>query len=383
VDRLDWCEKLENPEAGMVTIFWAAALTFMVSGVLAGLLVVAERFIINYGRCSIDINDGRKVLRLDGGKTLLDSLRMNDIFIPSACGGRGTCAYCKVKVVAGGGPVVPTETPLLSRQEISESIRISCQCKVRNDMRIVIPDELLAVREYTGLVERIRDLTHDIKELRIRLIEPADMEFVPGQYVQLQAPPYGSNPEGVYRAYSISSPPHDKGYIELIIRLVPGGICTTWVFTVLKEGDKVSLSGPYGRFQMSGTDVEMFWIAGGSGMAPFWSMIRRMKHDGVGRKCTFFFGAVKKKDVFFLDELRGLEKQMPNFRFMPALSAPEPADDWDGEKGLITEVVGRCVGDGGGKEGYLCGSPGMIDAAIKVLNDKGISADRIFYDKFA
>jgi Na+-transporting NADH:ubiquinone oxidoreductase subunit F len=351
--------------------------------VLAVMLIVAERLLVNYGECTIDVNNGSRQLTVTGGETLLATLKNEGVFVPSACGGRGTCAYCKLRILDGGGPVVPTEEPLLTSEEISESVRISCQVKVRNDMRIQIPEELFNVRQYSGVVEGIRDMTHDIKELRIRLVEPGEIEYVPGRYVQLEAPPYGDNPESVYRAYSLSSVPSERDVIETIIRLVPGGICTTWVFEHLKEGDEVTFSGPYGDFELSETDREMIWIAGGSGMAPFWSMIRHMKEKNIARKTTYFFGAVQKRDLFLLDELRALEQELDWFTFVPALSGPAEEDHWQGETGLITEVVDRHVSDGSQMEAYLCGSPGMIDAAAAVLHGKGITEERTYYDKFA
>ncbi|HUT34962.1 MAG TPA: FAD-binding oxidoreductase [Planctomycetota bacterium] len=347
----------------------------------AVVLLIAERYLANYGPCTIDINQGSKKLEVRGGKPLLATLMQQQIFIPSACGGRGTCAYCKVKITDGAPPIAPTELTLLTDEEQQKNVRISCQVKVRNDLAIEIPEALFRVKQFTGVVERMRDLTHDIRELRIRLVEPAAIEFTPGQYVQLEAPAYGDNPEPVYRAYSISSPPSDKGHVELIIRLVPNGICTTWVFTMLKEGDEVRFNGPYGEFRLAEGDAEMVWIAGGSGMAPFWGMTRHMREHNVQRPCTYFFGAVAQRDLFFTDEFHDLEKAMPGFRFVPALSGAEN-DGWTGEKGLITQVVERHLKDGSGKEGYLCGSSGMIDASVKILKAKGIPEDRIFYDKF-
>jgi len=359
----------------------AVAVVSGIAGALAALLVVAERFIASYGECTITVNRSKKLV-VQGGKSLLESLAEKSIFIPSACGGRGTCSYCKLKVLDGGGPVMPTELPLLTDAEKSSGVRISCQLKVRNDLAIEIPDELLGVREYRGVAERIRDLTHDIKELRIRLAEPEEISFVPGQYIQLLAPAYEGSPQPVYRAYSISSPPSDKVAIELIIRLVPGGACTTWVFRHLCEGDAVAFNGPFGRFRLSDTEAEMFWIAGGSGMAPFWSIARHMAEHDIRRKTTYFFGALSKKDLFLVDEIREIEKKLPNFRFIPALSAPQPDDKWDGETGLITEVADRYIAQGTQAEAYLCGSGGMINAACKVLEAKGITPERTFYDSF-
>jgi Na+-transporting NADH:ubiquinone oxidoreductase subunit F len=365
----------------MLSILLAAGIISGISAVLAALLVVAERYIANYGECSITIND-EKQLTVQGGRPLLESLAENKIFIPSACGGRGTCAYCKVKILEGGGPVAPTELPLLEPDERASNVRISCQVKVRENLKIEIPEELFNVREHRGRVTRIRDLTHDMKELRIELIEPDTIAFMPGQYVQLVAPAYGKNPEPVYRAYSLSNPGSDNHAVELIVRLVPGGICTTWVFEHLKEGDEVMLNGPYGEFRLSDTDKEMIWIAGGSGMAPFWSIARHMAENNSQRKCTYLFGALSKRDLFLLDEWREIEAKLPNFTFVPALSKPEPDDNWDGETGLITEVAAKHIADSSEAEAYLCGSGGMIGAACKVLIEKGISHDRHFYDSF-
>jgi Na+-transporting NADH:ubiquinone oxidoreductase subunit F len=366
----------------MSFVLLSTALVTGVCLVLAAILLVAERYLANYGPCAIDINRGTKRLDVPGGKSLLASLMAQGIFIPSACGGRGTCAYCKLTVLDGGGPLLPTEEPLLTAEERAAQVRLSCQVKVRRDIAIEVPEELFRVQQYRAVIERIRDLTPDIKELRLRLREPDAIEFVPGQYVQLECPAYGENPEPVYRAYSIASPPSDAHAVELIVRLVPGGICTTWVFTMLKEGDEVVFNGPYGEFRLSDTGREMVWIAGGSGMAPFWSIIRHLREQGIQRRCTYFFGAVQRDELFLVDELRQLEQELPGFRFVPALSGAPAGDGWAGERGLITEVVDRHVPDGADAEGYLCGSAGLIDASLKVLARKGLTPDRIFYDKF-
>ena len=366
---------------GVRIILLAAATAAGLSGGLAIVLLIAERYLANYGQCRIDVNDGGRTFDVKGGETLLTSLKNEGIFLPSACGGRGTCAYCKCRIKDGGGPVGPTETPLLTDEEAASDVRISCQVKVRQDLRIEVPEELFRVRQFRGRVARIRDLTHDIKELRIDLIEPETIDFTAGQYMQLQAPPYGDNPQGVERAYSMSSPPEDNRAIELIVRLVPGGICTTWVFTILQEGDEVDFTGPFGDFRLTKNEGPMVWIAGGSGMAPFWSILRHMKTQGIARPCRYFFGAVTPRDMFFLDEMRAMEEQLGWFRFLPALSGEE-VGEWDGDRGLITEVVGRHVETDPDLEAYLCGSPGMIDAAAAVLKGKGIPEERMYYDKF-
>ncbi len=367
----------------VLPILLATGAVCLVTTGLAAVLILAERYLVKFGQCVLDVNQGQRRIEVLGGKTVLETLKSEGIFIPSACGGRGTCAYCKLKIVEGGGPVAPTELSLLSPAELAGNVRITCQVKVRNDMKLLVPEHLLSVREYRGVVEQITDLTHDIKALRIRLIEPERISYRPGQYIQLEAPAYGSNPEPVYRAYSMSSMPEDDGHIELIIRLVPGGICTTWVFTKLKQGHEVRFNGPYGDFQLSGNDREMVWIAGGSGMAPFWSMVRHMqRHPEIARKTTYFFGAVRGHDLFLLDELRKLEEQLDWFTFIPALSAAVPEDQWQGETGLITQIVDRHVPDGSQAEVYLCGSPGMVDASGKVVSSKGIGPERMFFDKF-
>ena len=367
----------------MALVLLATGLVVLTCCALAGLLLVAERYLQDFGTCAVNINDGQRTLETKGGQSVLAALMRQGIFIPSACGGRGTCAYCRLKVTAGGGPPAPAETALLTPQELAQGLRLSCQVKIRTDVSVVIPEELFLIREYVGRVERMEDLTHDIKRVLIALIEPETIEFKAGQYVQLEAPAYGRNPEPVYRAYSMANPPSDNRHVELIIRLVPDGICTTWVFSMLREGDEVRLNGPYGKFGLSDTDAEMVWIAGGSGMAPFWSLVRHMREKNIARKTMYFFGAVRKRDLFFVEELARIARESPWFAFIPALSAPAPEERWEGETGLITEVVDRHVDRGEGKEAYLCGSPGMIDAAIKVLKKKGIGDERIFFDKFA
>ncbi|MBN2600765.1 MAG: 2Fe-2S iron-sulfur cluster binding domain-containing protein, partial [Candidatus Marinimicrobia bacterium] len=243
--------------------------------VLAILLVLAEKRILNYGECTISINGGEKELKVAGGLSLLSSLAENDIFIPSACGGRGSCAYCKLKVLDGGGAIGPVEEPYLNDEERKTNVRLSCQVKVRNDLKIEIPKELFSVKRFTGVVEHKKPLTYDITELRITLTNPAIIDFIAGQYIQLESKEYKGR-ESVMRAYSIASVPSNNRSIELNIRLVPDGICTSWVFDYLKEGQEVNFSGPYGEFRLSETDAPIIFIAGGSGMAPIWSILRDM-----------------------------------------------------------------------------------------------------------
>ncbi len=354
-----------------------------ISTVLALIMVAAESTIGNYGDVKISINDGEKEIDARGGKPLLTTLKEGKVFIPSACGGRGSCGLCKCKVKSGAGEVLPTELPWLSEEEKKGQVRLSCQLKVKNDMAVEIDPELLYVREFRTKVIGLDDLTHDIKQLTLKLEDPDMMEYKAGQFVQIETPEYELTDEPVYRAYSMSSVPSRRDTIEMEVRLVPDGICTTYVHNHLKVGDAMIVNGPYGDFHLSDTDKEMICIAGGSGMAPLKSILYDMREKGTKRKATYFFGAKSKRDLFLLDEMKQLEQDLDQFHFMPALSEPQPDDDWDGETGLITEVVDRHTGDLADAEAYLCGSPFMIDACIEVLQKHGMPDENIFYDKFS
>ena len=353
-----------------------------VSTFLAVLMVIADATIANYGDVTVTINDEKQVT-VAGGKPLLGSLMEEKIFIPSACGGRGSCGLCKVKVTSDVGDYLPTELPWISDEEKAENIRLSCQLKLKKDISIRIPEELFNVREYVTEVASLVDLTYDIKQVTLKLVEPDTISYRPGQYIQFQVPEYELTPESVYRAYSMSSQPSRGNEIELEIRLVPNGICTTYVFEHLREGDKVIVNGPYGEFFLRETDRDIVFIAGGSGMAPIKSILYTMAEQENVRKARYFFGARAVRDLFLLDEMKDLETRLPGFTFIPALSEPQPEDNWKGETGLITEVLSKHVKSGDNLEAYLCGSPGMIDATVKVLLDKGIPEELIYYDKFA
>src|SRR5690554_5746152 len=209
----------------METILITTVTVTAFTGILAFLLTLADRTIANYGEMKITINDDQEYI-VDGGNTLLASLIDEKIFIPSACGGKGTCGYCKVQVHEGGGPVLATELPFISKEELAKDVRLSCQCKVKQDLKIEIPEELFNIKEYSTVVESITDLTDIIKLVRFKLPEGEKLSFKPGQYVQLKAPTYDGNDEEVYRAYSIASSPELVGYIELIIGYVPQGVAT-------------------------------------------------------------------------------------------------------------------------------------------------------------
>jgi Na+-transporting NADH:ubiquinone oxidoreductase subunit F len=359
-----------------------------ISSILAVIISVIDMIVNNYGEVKLSINGGKKELTVKGGSSLLSSLGEQDIFLPSACGGRATCGVCKIKVISDVGPHLPTELPFLTKEEIGRNIRLSCQIKVKTDLEVEIPEELFAIQKYATMVSSIRDLTHDIKEVRCRLTEPQRIDFKAGQYAQFVIPPYGKIKQETQRAYSISSSPSQNGELEFIVRLVPGGIATTYVFTMLKEGDAMELIAPLGEFGLHGEHEDMLCIAGGSGMAPIKALLFDMFEKKVsGREIYYFFGVAATRDMFYLDMFYDLEKKWPSFHFVPVIAEPDPGSNWKGETGLVTRPLDTYLKEklkrDTPKQGYLCGSPGMIDACIKVLTAHGIGEDSIFYDKFA
>jgi Na+-transporting NADH:ubiquinone oxidoreductase subunit F len=366
----------------MTTFLIAVGSLIAICGILAVLLVIADRYLNDYGICKLIINKGAREEEVEGGDTLLGSLNSAGIFVPSACGGQGSCGLCKLKVHAGAPPILPTEEPHLSAEERKDNVRLCCQLKVHEDMELEIPEELFNIREYDATVESLTDLNHDIKRLRIALPEGEEISMTPGQYVQIETPKYKKTPEPVYRAYSIATDPRDKTHIDLCIRLVPDGICTTYIFEHMKDGDSIKLNGPYGDFRLTDTDKDMVFIAGGSGMAPFLSILAQMQNDNIQRKVSYFYGARAIRDLICLDEMKAFEEAMPNFKFVPCLSEPMPDDNWDGETGLVTNVVKAHFPDLTEMEAYLCGSPGMCDACVATLTAAGMPEEYVYFDKF-
>ena len=362
-------------------LYLSAALVFGgLVAVLAIGLMVAERFLVNYGICKLDINAGEKPLEVEGGQTLLSALYANEIFIPSACGGKGSCGHCKITVDGGGGPVLPTETSYLTRTEVRSNVRLACQVKIREDIFVKIPSDLLNVRMFDATVEYIRELTHDIKEVRFMLKDPDEITQRSGQFVQIQAP----TPEGpVFRAYSISSPSYDKNAVELMVRLVPGGIGSTYIHN-LQAGDPVMFTGPYGDFYLNqDPDVEIVCVGGGCGMAPMKNIIYSIYEKQPDRVCWLFFGCRTTRDIFYLNEFKILAEKHPNFHVIYALSDElEDGEQWDGETGFIHLSVDKYLEFGVPRQAFLCGPPPMIEAVMRILEDKGVSEEDIFYDKF-
>jgi len=353
-----------------------------IGATLALLLELAGRFISNYGECHIRINR-QKDLTVQGGNPLLFSLMEEGIFIPSACGGKGTCAYCKVKVIEGGGPVLPTETPYLSAEEQEDHVRLSCQVKVRNDLSVEIPEDLFLIREFKAKVENIVDLTHQVKGLRLGLPGPkGSFIFKPGQYIQLEVPKFKLSKEPEYRAFSIASSPQETDSIELYIGRVAKGIVSTYIHDYLKKGQEIVLRGPFGEFFYREADRDMLMIATGTGLAPIMSILRSMRNGSIRRTATLYFGTRHQRDLYCVEELRELEKQLASFSFVPTLSREEEGSSWDGERGRVTELIEKRISTGSDLDVYICGNADMVESCLEGLKKKGIPETQIYFDKF-
>ena len=351
-----------------------------ISLILGILIVLADRFLADYGECKLIINAGAREYKVRGGSTILSYLSANKIFIPSACGGKATCGLCKGRVLSDVGPVLPTERPFLDKEEFGNNTRLLCQVKVKKDTEILIPEEYFLVKEFKSTVEAITPLTHDTRMFRFRLEEPSEISFKPGQFVQFRIPKAGEE-----RAYSIASSPNDKNIVELIVRLVPGGLCTTYMFNKLKVGDPIFLTGPYGDFYLrEETEDPIVCVAGGSGSAPIRSIINYLKEKNSGRTIRSFYGGRTPKDIYFTEYYEEVAKELKDFRHIPAISecGTEESACWAGEEGLVTEVMERHLTDVSNFEAYMCGPPIMLKKSTELLIKHGINKDRVYFDEF-
>jgi Na+-transporting NADH:ubiquinone oxidoreductase subunit F len=396
---------------------FAGAILLMVAA-----LTLIESKIIKARDCKILVNgDETKALVVPGGRTLLAALSENQIFLPSACGGGGTCAMCKCRVVEGGGEILPTEKTHITRAEARDHLRLACQVKVRNDLSIVVPDEIFSIRKFTCTVVSNANVATFIKELALEIEPGVELDFTAGGYIQIDVPPYklsfrdfaieerfrpdwdkyrlwdlvSENDEPVYRAYSMASYPAEKRTIKLNVRIagppadkpnVPPGVVSSYIFG-LKPGDKVTVSGPYGEFHIKETEKEMVYIGGGAGMAPMRSHIfHLLKTLKSGRKISFWYGARSKREIFYADEFEALARENPNFSFNIALSEPLPEDNWTGPIGFIHQVVhDRYLAKHEEPEEieyYLCGPPMMLAAVRRMLDSLGVEPESIAYDEF-
>ena len=396
------------------------------TGVVIALVVVlmaARSRLVASGDVKILINgDPDKALTTAAGSTLLSTLADNQIFIPSACGGQGTCGVCRVVVNEGGGSILPTETGHINRGEAREGCRLSCQVKVKEDMEIEIPDEVFGVRRWECTVRSNDNVAPFIKELVLELPEGESVPFRAGGYIQIECPPHTVNyrdfdvedeyhpdwdsfdiwrytstvKETVTRAYSMANYPEEEGIIMLNVRVasppprgpegIPPGQMSSYIFN-LKPGDKVTISGPFGEFFAKPTDNEMIFIGGGAGMAPMRSHIfdqfRRIHTD---RKVSFWYGARSLREAFYVDHFDKIAEENPNFEWHLALSDPLPEDNFEGYTGFIHQVLfDNYLKDHPSPEDceyYICGPPMMNDAVIKMLTDLGVEPENVMFDDF-
>ncbi len=392
---------------------------------LVVMLLYARAKLTQQGEVTLKINE--KEIKVQPGYSVLSTLSNNAIYLPSACGGGGTCGLCRCQIIEGGGAILPTETGYFTRREQLTNWRLGCQAKVRNDLTIHVPEEIMGIRKWECEVISNRNVATFIKEFKVRLPEGEHLEFKSGGYVQIDVPrvevdfskdidveeEYSSewdkykmwdlklnNTEETFRAYSMANHPAEGNVIILNIRIatppwdkakcnymkVPPGICSSYIFS-RKPGDKVTISGPYGEFFIKDTNREMIYIGGGAGMAPLRSHIFHLFHTlKTTRKVSYWYGARSLREIFYADEFREIEKKFPNFTFNIALSEPLPEDNWTGLTGFIHQVVYdqhlSKVEEPEEIEFYLCGPPLMNEAVQKMLYDLGVPQDMIDFDDF-
>ncbi len=365
-------------------ILLASGSVVIISVLLAVIISIAEHYLNNYGVCKLDINDGEKVLEVNGGSMLLQTLAQEKIFIPSACGGKATCGLCKLRVLEGAGPILPTEEPYLSPEERANGTRLSCQIKVKNSMKLFIPEELFNIQAFECEVERLTDMTYDMREVRLRLPEDMRIKFKAGQFMQFYTKPYDKVKEEVFRAYSISSSPNENDHLEFMIRRIPDGIASNYVHTALHEGDKVQVTGPYGQFYLRGGEGihELIMICGASGLAPIASLLRYIMEEKLDYQVRVYFSVSTMKDIFYFDKIEQWCEEFPNITFIPSVTRATPEDGWTGETRRIPEILKDDLDSGEGREAYMCGAPALLNASVKALEEIGFRRDQIFFDEF-
>lgn len=358
----------------------------LISAVFAVILTIADKFLNDYGIVNLRINAERDY-QIEGGQTLLNALKSEKIFLPSACGGKGTCGYCKAVVNNGGGPVLATEKPLLSKTELDSNVRLCCQVKVKEDVEINIPEELFNVQEFEAtLVEKI-PMTDRIVKIRMELPEGKTINFKPGQFLQLQSKAYkkGSDYQGQDeawdRAYSIASSIKDDKHVELLIGQVLEGRVSTYVHRILEVGDKITLVGPFGDFYYNDDDNdEIVMVAAGTGFAPIRSILYHMLDNDIKKPARFYFGARTEADLFLVEEMKMFEEKLHDFKFMPTLS--KASETWTGDVGRVNNSIETYLDPEKSYTAYLCGSPVMIQGIVKSLQEKGVDLDDIHFDEF-
>ncbi len=389
---------------------------------LVVLILFSRHQLVPSGEVQIEINDDPdKGFKAPIGDKLLGLLGSEDIYLPSACGGGGTCGMCKVKVVEGGGELLPTEASLVTRGEAREGYRLACQLTVKEDLRLEIPPEIFEIRQWDCRVKSNRNVATFIKELILELPAGEDMDFRAGGYIQIEVPPHQVSfkdfdiddeyqgdwdamnlwrhtsevDEEISRAYSMANYPAEKGVIILNVRIAlpprekpdaPPGKMSSYLFN-LKPGDRLTISGPYGEFFAQETDNEMVFIGGGAGMAPMRSHIfDQLKRINTDRKITFWYGARSLRETFYREDFNQLAEKYDNFEWFLALSDPLPENDWKGLCGFIHQVLfDSYLKDHPAPEDceyYICGPPLMIKATTDMLDRLGVEPENILYDDF-
>ncbi|MBY6084255.1 NADH:ubiquinone reductase (Na(+)-transporting) subunit F [Ruegeria arenilitoris] len=387
---------------------------------LVALIMAARSRLVSSGNVNITIN-GEKTISVPAGGKLLQTLAAEKLFVPSACGGGGTCAQCRVRVLEGGGSILPTEESHITKREATCGDRLSCQVAVKQDMKIEVPEEVFGVKKWECTVRSNDNVATFIKELVLELPEGEDVNFRAGGYIQIAAPAHkvdysdfdvaeeyredwdkfnlwqykSTVTEPIERAYSMANYPNEKGIIMLNVRIaspppgsegIPPGQMSSYIFN-LKPGDKVTISGPFGEFFARDTDKEMVFVGGGAGMAPMRSHIfDQLKRLNTKRKITFWYGARSRREMFYVEDFDQLAAENENFEWHVALSDPQPGDDWDGYTGFIHNVLFEeylknhpapedC-------EFYMCGPPIMNQSVINMLLDLGVDREDIMLDDF-
>lgn len=405
----------------MLEIFLGVSMFTLIVLTLVTIILIAKSKLVNTGDVKIEINEEpENTIVIPAGDKLLNTLGNQKIYLPSACGGGGTCGQCKVKIFEGGGELLPTEEAHINKKQAKAGERLSCQVSVKNDLKIEVPPEIFDVKEWECEVISNNNVATFIKELKLKLPEGEDVKFRAGGYIQINCPPHRLNysdfeigeefradwdkfnlwqykshvSEDTVRAYSMANYPEEQGLIMLNVRIAspppgtsyPPGIMSSYIFG-LKPGDKVKISGPFGEFFAKETDAEMVFIGGGAGMAPMRShILDQLKRLKTNRKITFWYGARSLKEMFYAKDFEELSDINENFKWHIALSDPLPEDNWTGHTGFIHQVLldeylkkhpapEDC-------EYYMCGPPMMNKAVIDMLHRLGVEDDNIMLDDF-
>ena len=392
--------------------------------ILVLILNFAESQLLPQGDVTIEINGNpEKSITTRPGSTLLSALAGQSVFLPSACGGGGTCAMCECQVFEGGGEILPTETGHINRKQAKDNWRLACQVKIKENMKIHVPDEIFSIQKWECTVESNQNVATFIKELVLNLPEGENLDFQAGGYIQIDIPEYhnlgfndfsieeeyhpdwdkykiwdlvANNDEPVFRAYSMANHPAEGNRVMLNVRIatpppplwdqVPPGLASSYIFN-LKPGDKVTISGPYGEFFIKDSDREMVYIGGGAGMAPMRSHLFHLFHTlKTGRKVSFWYGARSVREMFYDEQFKQIQEEFPNFSYKVALSEPMEEDNWTGHTGFIHQVLHDEYlakhEDPTELEYYMCGPPPMINACDNMLDSLGVDKEMIAYDSF-